>query len=345
MTDYDHNLEKRKDEHLQINLEEDVTSQVIAGFDRLKFENNALPEIDLAEINLESQFLGKQIKVPLLISSMTGGTDQGDRINIHLAEAAEQAGIPLGVGSQRASIQNTNKPLSNFIRKYAKSIPVFANLGAIQLNNGFNINECERAINLVEADALILHLNPLQEGLQPEGQTNFRGLLEKIEQICTKIKIPVVVKEVGWGISVSVAQKLINAGVSCIDVAGAGGTSWSQVEKFRIQNESRARISEHFRDWGIPTTQAIIDVRKSFPNIALIASGGLRNGIDLAKCIALGANLGGMAGGLLRAASISSDAVFEQINEIMIELRITMFAIGANNLKQLALSPLQKSKG
>ncbi len=333
---------KRKNDHIRINLEQNIDSSVSVGFDQYRFTHNALPEIDLKKINLESTFLGRILKAPLLISSMTGGTAAGEEINIHLAEAAQQTGIAMGVGSQRSEVQNSIELRKFNIRQYAPDIPLYANLGAVQLNYGFGLDECKKAINSIQGDALILHLNPLQEALQPEGQTNFAGLLKKIEAICIKIEVPVIVKEVGWGISNSVAKKLIDAGVSCIDVAGAGGTSWALVEKFRNSDLNRIAISEHFHDWGIPTSDCVRDLHKTLPGIPLIASGGIKRGIDIGKSIALGASIAGVAGVFFREAAISTEAVIRKILEFTTELHITMFVVGAGDTITLAKIPINK---
>ncbi|MBE0695409.1 MAG: type 2 isopentenyl-diphosphate Delta-isomerase, partial [Anaerolineaceae bacterium] len=213
-------------------------------------------------------------------------------------------------------------------------------LGAVQLNYAYTIDHCRRAVEMIEADALILHLNALQEAVQPEGDTRFAGLLDQIEAVCRLLSVPVIVKEVGWGISEKAARMLASAGVAAIDVAGAGGTSWSQVEKFRIQDESLARVAAAFRGWGIPTAESIEMVRRGAPNMLIFASGGLRSGVDIAKCIALGANLGGMAGPFLKAAARSLEETVQTLAEVQRELQICMFACGAADLFQLQATPL-----
>jgi isopentenyl-diphosphate delta-isomerase len=329
-------IQKRKNDHIDITLKKDVRSALSNGFDLFTFQHCALPEIDLAEVTINTVFLGFSMNAPIMISSMTGGTIEGDRINRNLAEAAQEMKIAMGVGSQRAQIESGDKPDSSQLRKIAPSIPLFANLGAVQLNYGFTIEECKKAVDLIEADGLILHLNPLQEALQKEGQTNFKGLSAKIEQVCSQIDVPVIVKEVGWGISASIARRLVDLGVAVIDVAGAGGTSWSEVEKYRASDKKFFEISSEYKDWGIPTAIAVRDVRNVLPDMPIIASGGLRNGMDLAKAIALGASIGGFAGRLLKAASESTDQVIALIDQISLELRITMFAAGAGNVKDLS---------
>jgi isopentenyl-diphosphate delta-isomerase len=331
---------KRKSEHIQINLEQDVRSGRSTGLEELHFEHNALPELKLDEITLSSTFLGCELKAPILISSMTGGTEEARKINLSLATAAQEKGIALGLGSQRAALENPELEPTFNVRSEAPDIPIFANLGAVQLNYGYGFEECQRAVDMVSADGLILHFNPLQEAIQPEGDTNFEGLLPKIESICSQLSVPVIAKEVGWGISANTAQRLVESGVSAIDVAGAGGTSWSEVEMYRAQDPNRAELAAAFIDWGIPTAVAIRNVREELPSIPIIASGGLRSGIDIAKCIALGAVLGGMAGPFLKAAVISSEAVCERIDLITSQIRVSMFATGCSDLPSLASAKL-----
>ncbi len=335
-------LPARKIDHIRINLEEDVRSSLTTGLERYRFMHRALPEMDLNDINLGVEIFNKKLKAPVLISSMTGGTNEAEVINRTLAIAAQQAGIALGVGSQRAAIEQPELAKTYQIRSIAPDILLFANLGAVQLNYKYTIDECKRAVEMIEADALVLHLNSLQEALQPEGDTRFGGLLKKIEKICHVLPVPVVVKEVGWGISAEDAQKLKSAGVSAIDVAGAGGTSWSQVEMHRIQDIHRARVAGAFRNWGIPTAESILQVKKTCPETLVFASGGIRDGIEIAKCIALGAILVGMAGPFLKAAVISPAETIAAIDEIQKELQICMFVCGAQNITALQNTPLQE---
>lgn len=333
----------RKQDHIEINLHRDVQSTLKTGFDLYHFEHNPLPEIDLASVSTVCNFLGKSVKAPILISSMTGGTSEGLKINRNLAEAAELRGIALGLGSGRAGLDSEDAAKTYQLRRWAPSISIYANLGAIQLNYGCGVEECKRVVEMAGADALILHLNSLQEALQPEGQTNFSGLLAKIEVICKALNVPVIAKEVGWGINAKAAQRLVNTGVACIDVAGAGGTSWSEVEKHRNSSEERIRISSHFQNWGLPTAEAVKQVSQALPKIPLIASGGLRKGLDIAKSLALGASMGGIAGGFLKAATISSEEVVKMVDELLLELRIVMFGVGAGSIEQLKKTPIQRS--
>jgi isopentenyl-diphosphate delta-isomerase len=325
----------RKADHIRINLEEDVRSGLTTGLERFRFIHQALPEINLDSVDLSTRIFGRRLQAPILISSMTGGTVEAMAINRTLASAAQEMGVAMGLGSQRAAIEHPETTSTFQVRQVAPDILLFANLGAIQLNYGYGIAECQRAVEMVAADALYLHLNALQEAVQPEGDTNFEGLLLKIEAVCQALEVPVIAKEVGWGISAHAAKQLAEAGIAAIDVAGAGGTSWSQVEMHRAENPSQARLAAAFMDWGIPTSESILQVRQAVPQIPVFASGGIRTGLDIAKCLALGASLGGMAGPFLKAAAISVDEAILTISEIRREIQISMFAAGASNLQEL----------
>ena len=330
-------IHQRKDDHIRINLEEDVGFlQLTTGLEQFHFVHQALPEVNLHAIDSSVTLFGKRLRAPILVSSMTGGAERAEQINRNLAEAAQEWGLAMGVGSQRAAIANLETAKTFCVRSVAPDLLLFANLGAIQLNYGFGVDECRRAVEMIEADALILHLNPLQEVFQMGGDTQWRGLLDRIALVCAKLGVPVIAKEVGWGFAEDTARRLIEAGVAAIDVAGAGGTSWSQVEMYRAKTEVQRRVAATFVDWGIPTSEAIQAARQAggtgFP---IIASGGLRNGLDIAKCIALGANMGGMAGPFLKAAVKSLDAVLEQIEITQTELRVAMFGIGAATIEAL----------
>jgi isopentenyl-diphosphate delta-isomerase len=337
-------LEQRKSEHLSINLEKDVDfPRLTTGLEHFRFVHNALPLIDLREVDLGTSFLSKNLELPLLISSMTGGTAEAQRINEHLAEGAQAAGIAMGLGSLRAALDRPNLIDTYRVRHLAPDILLLANLGAANLNTGFGLEDCQRAVDLIEADALILHLNPLQEALQVDGNTDWRGLLTKIEAVCRGLDVPVVAKEVGWGISATVARQLMDAGVSVIDVAGSGGTSWSQVEMYRALTARRRRLCAAFSDWGIPTAECIIEVRSALPQVPLIASGGLRTGMELAKALALGADLGGLAGPFLKAANDSAEAVANLAHEMADLLRAVMFTLGIVDIRALkGTSALQR---
>lgn len=335
MTNTD-STQTRKADHLRICLEEDVQfHQLTNGLERYRFTHACLPELDVREIDLSTRFLGKSLGAPFLISSMTGGTPEAKVINYRLAEIAQTYNLAMGVGSQRIAIEKPEVAHTFAVRSLAPDILLFANLGAVQLNYTYGLEQCLRAIDLLEADALILHLNPLQECIQPKGDTNFKGLLDKIERVCTKLPVPVIAKEVGNGISAEMARQLIEAGVSAIDVAGAGGTSWAKVESERASNNLERQLGKTFADWGIPTADCLVQIRDRYPDIPLIASGGLRNGLDGAKAIALGADLVGLALPFLQAASNSLDALHETVRLLLAELTTVLFCTGNATLSDL----------
>lgn len=340
----DQNLSQRKSDHIRINLERDVASRITSGLEAWRFGHEALPELNLADVDLSVEFLGRSLRAPLLISSMTGGTEEARRINLNLAAAAEKAGIAIGLGSMRAAIARPDSAPTFQIREAAPSAMILANVGAVQFNYGFGLDECRRLVDLAGADALILHLNPLQEALQPEGDTNWSGLLRAIEGICRQLSVPVVAKEVGWGISERAAGDLARAGVAAIDVAGAGGTSWSQVEMYRAQTETQRRIAAAFGDWGLPTAESVQQARRGAPGLPIIASGGITNGVEGAKCIALGASLFGLARPFLRAATESAGAVSEEIDVIVGQLRIAMFCVAARRVGDLQRVALTRTR-
>ena len=335
-------ISARKKDHIRINLDQDVRSGLSTGLERYRFIHQALPELDLEDIKLDLNLFGKKISAPLFISSMTGGTESARLINQNLALAAQDTGIPMGLGSQRAAIEKPELADTFQIREFAPDITLLANLGAVQLNYGLSAADCQSAVDMVEADALILHLNPLMEAVMAEGDTRFSGLIGKISEVCHKLEVPVIVKEVGWGISRQAAEMLAEAGVAAIDVAGAGGTSWTEVEMHRAENEPGRQIASTFVNWGIPTAESIQIVRETLPDMPILASGGLKNGLDISKTIALGAAMGGLAGPFLKAAAISSDAVVTEINRIKREIQISMFGAGAGDLKALADIQLHK---
>jgi isopentenyl-diphosphate delta-isomerase len=339
MSDDHPTTQRRKAEHLRITLDEDVASGLTNGFARYRFVHQALPECDLNAIDIHQTFLSKALRLPLLVSSMTGGTDEATAINHRLAEAAQVAGIALGVGSQRTAVEQPELAATFRVRDAAPDILLFANIGAVQLNHGYDVDHCRRAVEMIGADALMLHLNALQEALQPEGDYRWRGLLGQIETVCRAVGVPVIVKEVGWGIAPNIARHLADAGVAAIDVAGAGGTSWSQVEMHRARDLMAGRVAAHFIDWGIPTAECVAGVAAVLPAMPLIASGGLRNGVEVAKAIALGAHVCGLALPFHKAATVSTEAVLEAIEELTTTLRIAMFATGTPDLAALRGTP------
>jgi isopentenyl-diphosphate Delta-isomerase len=326
----------RKDEHLRINIDEDVAAKGIdTGFDDFRLEHRALPDIDLADVDLRTTFLGRPVGAPLLISCMTGGTEQARVINERLARVAQTHRLTMGLGSCRVLLEQPDVLPTFDVREIAPDVPLLANLGAVQLNLGVGVDECRDLLRSLRADALVLHLNPLQEALQQAGNTVFAGLLARIEDVCTELGAPVIVKEVGWGISEDLVARLFEAGVAAVDVAGAGGTSWSEVERHRISDPVRARVAAGFAGWGIPTTEALIGARRVAPDGMIIASGGVRNGIDVAKALALGAGAVGIAGPLVRAAAAGDDALEETVEVILEELRLAMFCVGARHVVDL----------
>ncbi|MGZ3518832.1 MAG: type 2 isopentenyl-diphosphate Delta-isomerase [Vulcanimicrobiaceae bacterium] len=330
----------RKGAHLRINLEEDVSSKgVDSGFEAYAFVHNALPEIDLRDVDTSMSLFGRTLSAPVLISCMTGGTSQARRVNRTLARAAQDQRLAMGLGSGRALLEHPDLADTFDVRALAPDILLFANLGAVQLNKGYGVEDCRRLVTLLQADALVLHLNPLQEALQPEGDTCFSGLLAKIEAVCRELEVPVVVKEVGWGISADLVRALFDAGASAVDVAGAGGTSWSEVERHRIAEPWRSRVAGAFAGWGIPTAECLREARRIAPGEYIFASGGIRNGLDTAKAVALGADLAGIAGPFLRAAAQGVDATIDQAREVTEVLRVAMFGLGTRTLAELRSTP------
>ena len=334
--------ERRKADHIRINVEEDVSfNRLETGLDDLFFMHQALPELDFSLVDTRTRLFGKDLKTPLVISSMTGGTTEAHEINRILAAGAQEAGLAMGLGSVRAAIEDPELSFTYQVRDVSPDILLFANLGAVQLNYGYGPEQCRRAVEICDADALILHFNALQEAVQPEGDTDFSGLLKKVEQICSRLAVPVIAKEVGWGFSQETAKQLSEVGISAIDVAGAGGTSWSQVEMHRAPTARHARVAGAFIDWGIPTAHSIRYCRAAAPSLPIIASGGIRNGIDVAKCIALGAQVAGLAGDFLRAAVRDGvEGVVETAGALTDELQVAMFGCGAADLSALAETPL-----
>jgi len=325
----------RKADHIRINLEDDVAGKgVSTGLERYRFEHQALPELDLDEVDTTARFLGHTLRLPLLISSMTGGVPEGGRINRNLARAAQACGVAMGLGSGRIALEDAVARTHFRVRRDAPDAFLFANLGAVQLRYGYDAPRCRDLVRALEADALILHLNPLQEAVQPEGDTLFAGLLERIGDLCARLDVPVVVKEVGWGLSGAVVGRLKEAGVAAVDVAGAGGTSWSEVERRRGDGR-QAAIAAAFAGWGIPTADALVAARRAAPDLPIVASGGIRDGVEVATCVALGADLVGLASPLLKAAARGADEAIEALEILGAQLRIAMFCVGAPNLTAL----------
>lgn len=336
-------IEQRKRDHIAIVLAGTARHRAPSGFDGVNFVHNALPDIDLAAIDLSTRFLGRPLRLPYLASSMTGGPDISDRINHAIAEAAQQLGFGMAVGSQRIALTSSEAHgLGRKLRQLAPDIPIYGNLGAVQLVHGMGIDEARRAVDQIEADALILHLNPLQEALQDGGDRQWRGVEAAIAEVAHALPVPVIAKEVGSGISLSVAHRLVNCGVKAIDVAGAGGTSWAAVEGQRAADTSGQALGEIFRDWGIPTPRCLMEIRTAFPDLPLIASGGIRHGLDGARAIRLGAGLVGQAAALLPAAAQGTEAVIAHVESWGQALRIACFATGSGDLAALRRAELMQ---
>ena len=330
-------INKRKSEHIEICLQEDVKGkQISTGLEKYKFIHCALPELDFKDVSLSTIFLNHELNAPFMISSMTGGTEIAGKINKNLATVAQEKGWAMGLGSTRAALESEAYAHTFQLRKYAPTIPIFANLGAVQLNAGYDLDACKRIISLTEADGLIFHLNGIQEIMQTDGDTNFKGLIQKIGQIAQQLDVPIGVKEVGWGIDGTLAKALFDVGVAFVDVAGAGGTSWSQVEKFRSDQIVKRLAAEAFTDWGIPTAECLVTARQKNRNELLIASGGIQTGVDAAKAIALGANLVGFGRSILHAATESVEALRTTFEKIELEMRLVMFGIGVSSIVELA---------
>jgi isopentenyl-diphosphate Delta-isomerase len=335
-------IKDRKRDGIEIPLRKNVQAIANTNFlEYVRLVHNALPEIDLDEVNTSLEFLGHKFAAPLIIDSMTGGTDEATVINGRLGQVAESLGLGMGLGSQRAGLKSEELAATYAVaRKNAPNAFLIANIGGAQLAEGLTIDQARNIIKMIHADALVVHLNPVQELVQPEGEPHYRGVLQKITELVREAGVPVLVKEVGAGISREVAVKLEMAGVAAINVAGTGGTSWAGVEKLRadqVNNARKSRMGTLFWDWGIPTAQSLIEVRRAV-QLPLIASGGIRNGLEIAKCIALGAAICGMAHPFLVRAAESSESLAEFARDVVAELKGAMFLVGAKNLVELARS-------
>ncbi|MGI0037693.1 MAG: type 2 isopentenyl-diphosphate Delta-isomerase [Nitrososphaera sp.] len=335
-------IKQRKKDGIEIPLRHNVQAKATTTLlEYVRLIHNALPEMDYDDIDTSTEFLGHKFAAPIIIDSMTGGTDEATIINGRLGEVAEKYGFGMGLGSQRAGLKSEELAATYSVaRKNAPNAFLIANIGGAQLAKGLNTDEARTIVRMIRANALVIHLNPLQELIQPEGEPRYKGVLGRIADIAKTIDVPVIVKEVGAGISREVAVKLEMAGVSAINVAGSGGTSWAGVEKLRAdasKDNLKSRLGEMFWDWGIPTAASLLEVRNSV-RLPLIASGGLRNGLEAAKCIALGANMAAMAYPFLRAAAESRESVFAFADLLLTELKSTMFLVGARNIASLSSS-------
>jgi isopentenyl-diphosphate delta-isomerase len=337
-------IEERKIEHVQICLEENVQARrKTTGFEDVSLVHRALPEIEREKIDLSTVVFNHNFSAPIIVGPMTGGTAKTVKINAAIAEAVEELGLGMGVGSQRAAIEDPKlKDTFAVAREKAPTAFLIANIGGPQLVRGYGVKEAEKAVDMMKANALAIHLNPLQEGVQLEGETNYAGVLKKIGEISQALDVPVIVKETGAGIAAEEAKMLEEAGVAGIDVAGVGGTSWAAVEYYRarrLQDEFRQRLGETFWDWGIPTAASLIEVVQSV-NLTVIASGGIRYGTDVAKALALGANLASMALPILRPATKGSEEVKKTLQFMIEELRNAMFLVGVESVKKLRTVPV-----
>ncbi len=335
-------IKQRKSDGLKIPLSKEVQAKTTSTYlEYVQLVHNALPELDFDEIDTSTTFLNHKFGAPLIIDSMTGGTPEAAKINERLAETAEELGLGMGLGSQRAGLKSKELAETYSIaREHAPNAFLIANIGGAQLAKGLSIDEAKQIINMINANALVVHLNPLQELIQPEGEPKFKGVYQKIAELVKSLDVPVIVKEVGAGISKEVAARLQVLGVKAINVAGSGGTSWAGVEKLRAESagdELKIHLGEMFWDWGIPTAASLIEVRKTV-NLPLVASGGLRNGLEVAKCLTIGADMCAMALPFLKQAAVSKESVIQFANLLLNELKSAMYLVGAKDVKALKVS-------
>ncbi|MFH1431982.1 MAG: type 2 isopentenyl-diphosphate Delta-isomerase [archaeon] len=323
-------VESRKESHISICLEKDIESDITAGFDDVVLVHHALVDLNKDEIDLSVNFLGKKLNAPIVIEAITGGAKIGEKINKNLAKAAEEVGVAFGVGSVRAALVDDKLWGTYKVRDVAPNIPIISNIGLVQLIEEYDIREIKDSIKEIGADAIAIHLNPLQEVVQPEGNVNWKGSVARLKYFCHNLGVPVVVKETGAGISRETAIAVERAGASMIDLAGLGGTTFSMVEYYRDKKDTGLL----FKNWGIPTACSIVECRNAV-NIPIIASGGIRNGVDAAKAIALGADYAGLALPLLKAATRSHIDVVEVLQKMIDEMKTAMFLVGATNVSEL----------
>ena len=333
---------QRKRDHLDIVLAgKGRQATRTTGFEAFDLVHVALPELHADEVSAATTFLGKPLAAPFLVSAMTGGPQAASAINRNIATACENLGIAMAVGSQRVALEaGAAAGIARELRSHAPTIPVMGNLGAAQLNLGYGADEARRLIDMIEADALTIHLNPLQEALQEGGDRDWRGLTERIGALACSLPVPLAVKEVGNGLSGPLARRLVEEGVAIIDVAGAGGTSWAAVEGERHGDPKMRAVAQAFADWGIPTARAVRDVRAACPDATVIASGGIRDGVEAAKAVALGADMVGQAAFTLQAALDGPEALAAHFEVLIEQLRVAMFCSGAGSLAALRRTPL-----
>jgi isopentenyl-diphosphate delta-isomerase len=336
-------IRKRKADHIRICLNERAQAKrATTGFEDLHFVHKALPEINKKKISLSTYFLGHKLAAPLMVGAMTGGTSEAEKINASIAQAVEKLGLGMGVGSQRAALEDTKLTKTFAVtRKKAPNAFIIANIGGVQLVHGYGLREVKKTVEMIDADAIAIHLNALQEAVQPEGQTNFEGILTKIGEIADKLDRPVIVKETGSGIAAEEAKELEKAGVKAIDVGGVGGTSFAAVEYYRMKTKEKGArgLGEVFWDWGIPTASSIVEITQT-SKIPVIGSGGIRDGTDMAKGLALGASLTSVTQPVLQAAIEGADATDKVLSLLIEELKNVMFLVGAEEVQKLTTVPL-----
>ena len=334
-------LQTRKLKHAQVCLTYPVEYETrTTGLEQLELPYCALPETDLATIDTRTSFLGKSLNAPILIGAMTGGAELSGTINKNLALAAEALGVGLMLGSQRVMLEHPEALPSFAVRSHAPSVLLIGNLGVAQLNKGYNADHLTRAVELIGADGVALHTNPLQEALQHKGDTNFASLIPKLHEVVPSVPYPVLLKEVGHGLSKEVAIAVKDVGFAALDVAGAGGTSWAKVEEFVNYGEVR---HEALAEWGIPTAQALQEVHAALPTMPLVASGGIRTGVDIAKALVMGANVVAIAKPLLAPATQSAEAVIEKLQDLVWQLKVAMHCSGAGTIAALKMLRLSSS--
>ncbi len=334
-------IARRKDEHLDICLESPNTpSHATNGFERYRFVHNALPEVALKEIDLSTDFLGRMISAPIIVGAMTGGTDRAGEYNRRLARAAAECNIGMALGSQRAMLVDRGCAATFAVRKTVVELPLLiGNLGVSELSRGWSADDYRYLVDHIALDAIAFHTNPLQEAIQPKGDTDFRGIVEKLNSIRNIIQRPVILKEVGSGITRVVAERLRDRSIDAIEIAGVGGTSWALVEGRRSSDPLKQRLAETFAGWGTPTAEALVETHTACPLLPLIASGGIRTGLDIAKALRLGASAAAVARPLLVSADESVEAIIQFIETLIEELRLTCFLVGAKNIKDLKQVP------
>jgi isopentenyl-diphosphate delta-isomerase len=335
---------KRKEEHIDICLDKKTQARdATTGFEDVQFVHKALPEVDKGRVSLATQVFGHKFDAPIIVGAMTGGTAKAEKINANISEAVENLGLGMGVGSQRAAIENPRLVHTFAVaRKKAPHAFLIANIGGVQLVHGYGVKEAKKAVEMIGADALAIHLNALQETVQPKGQTNFAGVLSKISEIAAELDVPVIAKETGSGIGSEEAKKMEAAGVKGIDVGGLGGTSFAAVEYYRTEkkeHDAERYLGAAFWDWGIPTAVSVAEVAQTV-KIPIIASGGMRGGRDFAKALAMGASLASLSQPVLEMAVKSAAETETFLSHLVDELRNVLFLVGAENVEQLQRSPL-----